>query len=72
MPVNKVIFDNETLIDITDSTITADTILDGYEGYSKSGSKITGNVVVHRYYTGTADPSSSLGSDGDLYLKVSN
>ena len=72
MPVNKVVYGDRTLIDISDSTITADTILDGYEGYSKAGSKITGTVTVNRYYTGSTDPSSSLGSNGDLYLKVSS
>ena len=72
MPVNKVVYGSETLIDITDSTITADTVLDGYQGYTRAGSKITGNVVVNRYYTGTTEPSSSLGSNGDLYLKVSS
>lgn len=25
---------------------------------------------VITYYTGSSDPSSSLGSDGDIYLKV--
>lgn len=26
--------------------------------------------TVQKYYTGTSDPASSLGSNGDLYLKV--
>lgn len=32
---------------------------------------VTGNLAFITYYTGTSDPSSSLGSDGDIYLKVS-
>ena len=30
------------------------------------------SVVIPTYYTGTSDPSSSLGSDGDIYLKISS
>lgn len=35
-----------------------------------NGSKVTGNLVINKYYTGSSDPSSSLGNDGDLYLKT--
>ena len=28
-------------------------------------------VTVQTFYTGTADPTSDIGSDGDLYLKTS-
>lgn len=30
---------------------------------------VQGNVVVQSYYTGTGDPSSSLGVNGDIYFK---
>ena len=30
---------------------------------------VTGNVVLQNYYTGSSAPSSSLGSNGDLYLQ---
>lgn len=33
---------------------------------------VSGNVTFVTYYTGSSDPSSSLGSDGDIYLKVSS
>lgn len=32
---------------------------------------VTGNLAFITYYTGSATPSSSLGSNGDIYLKVS-
>lgn len=44
MAVNKVIYGDETLIDITDTTLDADKILLGYEGYDASGTKVTGRV----------------------------
>ena len=44
--VNKVIYGNDTIIDLTDATITgsseADKILSGYTAYGADGSKVTG------------------------------
>lgn len=31
---------------------------------------VEGTGTINHYYTGSTDPSSSLGSDGDIYLKV--
>jgi len=40
--VNKVIYDGTTLIDISDTTATAQTILTGYSAYGADGKKISG------------------------------
>lgn len=54
--VNKVIYGNQTLIDLTDATITganeADKILKGYTAYGADGTKVTG--------TSTFDVDSSV------------
>lgn len=54
--VNKVIYGNQTLIDLTDATITgsneADKILNGYTAYGADGTKVTG--------TSTFDVDSSV------------
>lgn len=72
MAVNKVVYGTTTLIDLTDSTLSsADELLSGVSAYDQSGVKRTGTVVIQVYYTGSGTPSSSLGSDGDIYLKVS-
>lgn len=42
MAVNKVIYNNETLIDLTTDTVTADKLLKGYTAHDKKGNKITG------------------------------
>lgn len=42
MPINKVIYDEKTLIDISDSTVSADNMLEGTVAYSASGDKIYG------------------------------
>lgn len=46
MANNKVIFGNETVMDITDSTVTPENLLSGETAYDASGQKITGNVTV--------------------------
>lgn len=43
--VNKVVYGNQTLIDISDTTATADKILQGYTAYGRDGSKLTGTIV---------------------------
>lgn len=58
-------------IDTTDATATAASINSGETAYV-NGVKVTGAQVVQHYYTGSSEPSSSLGEDGDIYLKVVN
>lgn len=69
MAVNKVIYGNNTLIDITDTTAVASDVLSGEYFYIADGTKVTGSLVVQNYYTGSSAPSSSLGNNGDLYLQ---
>lgn len=56
-------------LDTSDATATAGDILTGETAYV-NGNKITGNLVINKYYTGSTAPSSSLGNDGDLYLQT--
>ena len=44
--VNKVVYGNDTIIDLTDSTVSPDNVLIGYQGYDASGNKIQGKVGV--------------------------
>lgn len=44
MAINKVIYGNNTLIDITDTTATADKILSGYTAYGADGVKVIGTA----------------------------
>lgn len=55
--------------DTTDANATADVINSGSSAYV-NGVKVSGSQVIQVYYTGSSNPSSSLGNDGDLYLKV--
>lgn len=70
MGVNKVNYGSTTLLDISNDTVTASTLLSGSTAHDNTGAQISGAVSFVTYYTGSSTPSSSLGSDGDIYLKV--
>ena len=58
------------MIDLTSDTVTSARLVKGYTAHDASGAKITGILEFITYYSGSDDPSSSLGSDGDLYFKM--
>ena len=41
------------------------------EGYSAfiDGNRIDGTLIVNNYYTGSSEPTSNIGKNGDIYLK---
>ena len=47
---------------------TADKIVNGYSAWV-DGNEVQGSLDINNYYTGTDDPPSSLGNNGDIYLK---
>lgn len=69
MGINKVNYGSTTLIDISNDTVTANTLLSGATAHDNSGAPITGAVSFVTYYTGSSAPSASLGQDGDIYLQ---
>lgn len=68
MAINKVVYNNETLIDLTNDTVTTNDLVKGVVAHDKSGTKINGALVVRTVYTGNETPSNSVGIDGDIYL----
>ncbi|MBO7536317.1 MAG: hypothetical protein J6T34_04165 [Bacilli bacterium] len=53
----------------TPNVSTAGYISAGTAG--NSSISLTGSLAIQHYYTGTSTPSSSLGENGDIYLKTS-
>lgn len=46
----------------------SENIMNGYSAFI-NGSRVDGSLEVNNYYTGTSEPSSELGKNGDIYLK---
>lgn len=42
--INKVIYGNDTLLDLTSDTATADKVLSGYTFHDKTGASVTGTA----------------------------
>lgn len=57
---------------ITPITSESDPVFVASPAFGISTSDITKWNSAPTYYTGTSDPSSSLGNDGDIYLKLSS
>lgn len=70
MAISKVVYGTNTLIDLTSDTVAADKLIKSYTAHAADGSTVTGTLVTVTYYSGTDDPDSSTGSDGDLYFKL--
>ena len=68
MAVNKVVYNNNTLIDLTNDTVTTNDLVEGVVAHDKTGTQINGALVVRTVYTGSETPSNSVGVDGDIYI----
>lgn len=64
-----------TIPAVTTTNLSASNIINGVTiqvgdaADSDRIASVTGNIVLQNYYTGSSAPSSSLGSNGDLYLQ---
>lgn len=56
--------------DVTDTTATAAGVANGTYFYTAAGAKTQGSLAFSTIYTGSTNPSSSLGVNGDIYLKL--
>jgi hypothetical protein len=63
-------FTSSSTVSSGQTAAAAGQILSGYSAWV-NGSEVQGSLVIQHYYTGTGTPSSSLGVNGDIYLKTS-
>lgn len=70
MAVSKVIYGSKAIIDLTEDTVTADTLLAGATAHTASGEKVEGSVSFINVYSGSPAPDDSLGEDGDIYFLI--
>lgn len=56
--------------DATPTTATESDVVSSKVFIKADGSQGTGGLVIQHYYTGSSAPSSSLGSNGDIYLQT--
>lgn len=68
--VNKVVYGTTVIVDLTDTTASASDVVNSKIFYTAAGKRETGSLTINKYYTGSSNPSTSLGNNGDLYLKV--
>lgn len=58
MGVNKVIHGGRTLVDLTNTTVTPETLLKGATAFDSKGNKIEGNVEPVNTFFVTSDGTS--------------
>lgn len=70
MANSKVVYFDQTLLDLTSDTVTPASLVKGTTAHNAAGQQITGTLEFITYYSGSDGPSTTLGSDGDLYFKI--
>lgn len=70
MAVSKIEYFGETLIDLTNDTVSADTILAGYTAHGKDGEPITGTLEVEDVTEETAAYTTKLGTQDNIIEQI--
>lgn len=62
--------DGTVLIDLTNTTVSPNSMTKGTTAVDKTGTFITGTLVIQQYDLGSTVPSDSVGNDGDVFLRT--
>ena len=68
MAKNKIVYGNETLIDLTDDTVSANNLLSGATAHDRSGTSIVGSVTVPSDLDDLSDVTISSPTDGQALV----
>lgn len=71
MAFSKIIFNNSTLVDLTDATADSDTVLNNYTAYGADGNKITGSAQPGDEVTIIDSPDAHGGTVRDIVVQDS-
>lgn len=66
--VNKVEVNGSAIIDLTSDTVAASHLESGYTAHDASGATVIGTLAFVTYHVSASEPTSSQGSDGDVWL----
>lgn len=64
MAINKIIYNNKVLIDLTDSTVTPETLAEGVVAYNAKGERIVGTMKPGSQFSVTDDGSGNVTIEG--------
>lgn len=70
MAVNKVIYGDRTIVDMTDATATSETVLKGYTAYGADGVQIAGTVSATTRQEVTISLPLSEWADGQQIISI--
>ena len=65
---NVVEVNGSTIIDLRYDTVDAAHLANNYTAHDASGATITGSLTFVTYHISSSEPTSSDGSDGDIWL----
>lgn len=70
--VNKVVYDGQTLVDLTADTVAADKLLEGYTAHDASGAPIEGTIADGNLLGYGTNASSLVGAGKAGYAIVND
>ena len=74
MAINKVVYGNQVLIDITDSTVNPNTLLAGYKAYGANGQPVNGalqlsyHITLHQAQYDTLSEAEQMADENWFYI----
>lgn len=72
MAVNKVVYDGETLVDLTRDNVSESTLLSGATAHNAAGEAIVGTVIVPTKVSQLENDSGFVKTSDQIFTNLSN